>query len=195
MWWSIADNNPSIAPAWEDFQKRHPGWTGELQMGVTFDKFQATLASGVVPDAYFGSFQQVQVGAYKKFFRPLDPFIARDKVNMDQYYVGSRAGAVYKGKVYAMPHHSNVRSIYVNDKIYREAGLDPTKAPTSWDDFRTANNRMKKEDGGGLDKIGYNPTWQIGGPTAVLYFQADEVPLLNADQTAPGFVTPAAPRQ
>jgi multiple sugar transport system substrate-binding protein len=190
VWWSIADNNPSIAPAWEDFQKRHPGWTGELQMGVTFDKFQATLASGTVPDAYFGSFQQVQVGAYKKFFQPLDPFIARDKVNMDQYYVGSKAGAVYKGKVYAMPHHSNVRSVYVNDKIYREAGLDPTKAPTSWDDFRTANQRMKKEDGSGLDKIGYNPTWQIGGPTAVMYFQANDVPLMNADQSAPGFVTP-----
>ena len=73
VWWSIADNNPSIAPAWEDFLKRHPGWTGELQMGVTFDKFQATMAAGTVPDAYFGSFQQVQVGAYKKMFGPLHP--------------------------------------------------------------------------------------------------------------------------
>src|SRR5262245_37560933 len=68
VWWAIADNNPSIAPAWEDFQRRHPGWTGELQMGVTFDKFQTTLAGGVVPDAYFGSFQNIQVGAFKKMF-------------------------------------------------------------------------------------------------------------------------------
>lgn len=192
VWWSIADNNPSIAPAWEDFKKRHAGWTGELQMGVTFEKFQTTLAAGVVPDAYFGSFQNVQVGAYKKMFAPLDGYISRDKVNMDQYYVGSKAGAVFKGKVYALPHHSNVRSVYVNERTVREAGLDASKAPASWDDFRSAIQRMKKEDGvGGLDKIGFHPTWQIGGPTAVMYFQANGVPLIGADGTSPGFATPA----
>ena len=190
VWWSIADNNPSIAPAWEDFLKRHPGWSGELQMGVTFEKFQATLASGVVPDAYFGSFQQIQVGAYKKMYAPLDGYISRDKVNMDQYYVGSKAGAVYKGKIYARPHHSNVRSVYVNDRVVREAGMDPTKAPASWDDFRTAIQRMKREDGSGLDRVGYHPMWQIGGPTAVLYFQMNGVPLLSTDGASVGFATP-----
>src|SRR5687767_10525461 len=79
VWWSIADSNPSIAPAWEDFLKRRPGWTGELQMGVTFDKFQASMAGGVLPDAYFGSFQQIQAGAYKKMYGPLDGYISRDK--------------------------------------------------------------------------------------------------------------------
>ena len=84
---------PSIAPAWEDFKRRHEGWTGELSMGVTFEKFQATLAGGVVADAYFGSFETIQVAAYKGMFAPLDPYIARDRVAMDQYYVGSTAGA------------------------------------------------------------------------------------------------------
>jgi len=192
VWWSIADNNPSVAPAWEDFKRRHAGWTGELTMGVTADKFQASIAGGVSPDAYFGSFQQIQQSAFKKLFAPLDQYINRDKVNMDQYFFGSKAGAVYKSKIYGMPHHSNVRSAYINDKAYKESGLDPTKAPASWDDFRTANQRMKKEDGPGvLSRIGYNPTWQIGGPTAALYFQLNGVPLVSADGNSPGFATPA----
>jgi multiple sugar transport system substrate-binding protein len=192
LWWSIADNNPSVRPAWEDFLRRHPGWTGELTMGVTYDKYQASVAGGVSPDAYFGSFQQIQQAAFKKLFAPLDQYINRDKVNMDQYFFGSRAGAVYKGKIYGMPHHSNVRSVYINDQVFREVGLDPSKAPASWDDFRTANRRMKKEDAPGmLSRIGYNPTWQIGGPTAALYFQLNGVPLLSDDGNAPGFATPA----
>ncbi|MBI3971978.1 MAG: extracellular solute-binding protein [Chloroflexi bacterium] len=192
VWWSIADNNPSVPPAWEDFKRRHPGWTGELTMGVTYEKFQASLAGGIVPDAYFGSFQTIQVAAYKKIFAPLDAYIARDKVNMDQYYFGSKAGAVFRGKIYGMPHHSNVRSVYVNQKAYRDAGLDPNKAPSSWDDFRLAIQRMKREEGPGqLDRIGYHPTWQIGGPTAIMYFQANGVPLLSADGTQLGFATPA----
>ena len=191
VWWSIADNNPSVAPAWEDFKRRHAGWTGELTMGVTYEKFQSTLAGGVAPDAYFGSFETIQVAAYKKLFAPLDGYISRDKVNMDQYYFGSKAGAVFRGKVYGMPHHSNVRSVYVNQRVYREAGLNADKAPESWDDFRMVIQRMKRDDSAGqLDRIGYHPTWQIGGPTAVLYFQANGVPLLTADGNQPGFVTP-----
>jgi ABC-type glycerol-3-phosphate transport system substrate-binding protein len=99
---------------------------------------------------------------------------------------------VFKGKVYALPHHSNVRSVYVNERVFREAGLDPSKAPASWDDFRAAIQRMKREDGSGqLDRIGYHPTWQIGGPTAVMYLQANGVPLLGSDGAQPGFATPA----
>ncbi len=192
VWWSIADNNPSIAPAWEDFKQRHAGWTGELTMGVTYDKFQASIAGGIVPDAYFGSFQNVQAGAYKKLFAPLDRYIGRDKVDLNQYYVGSRAGAVFRGQVYALPHHSNVRSLYVNDRLYREVGLDPSRAPASWDDLRAANQRLKiKSAPGALDRVGYNPTWQLGGPTAAMYFQANGVPLFTADDAQPGFATAA----
>jgi ABC-type glycerol-3-phosphate transport system substrate-binding protein len=192
VWWSIADNNPAIAPAWEDFKQRRPGWSGELTMGVTWEKFQTSLAGGIVPDAYYSSFQIIQVAAYKKIFAPLDPYINRDKVNMDQYYFGSKAGAIFRGKVYGMPRHSNVRSMYVNQQAYREVGLDPTRAPASWDDLRAANQRMKVESAPGvLERIGYNPTWQIGGPTAILYFQANGVPLLSQDGTQPGFATPA----
>jgi ABC-type glycerol-3-phosphate transport system substrate-binding protein len=161
-------------------------------MGVTSDKFQASIAGGTSPDAYFGSFQQIQAAAFKKIFAPLDQYINRDKVNMDQYYFGSKAGAVFQGKVYGMPHHSNVRSVYINDKVFREAGLDPSKAPASWDDFRQANQRLKREDAPGqLNRIGYNPTWQIGGPTAALYFQANGVPMMNADFSQVAFATPA----
>jgi multiple sugar transport system substrate-binding protein len=192
VWWSIADNNPSIAPAWEDFRRRHEGWTGELTMGVTFEKFQTTLAGGVVPDAYFGSFETIQVAAYKKLFAPLDGYIARDKVDLNQYYFGSRAGAVFRGQVYGLPHHSNVRSVYVNQRVYREAGLDAEKAPESWEDFRQAIQRLRREDGTGqVERVGYHPTWQIGGPTAVMYFQANGVPLFSADGSQPGFATPA----
>jgi ABC-type glycerol-3-phosphate transport system substrate-binding protein len=192
VWWSIADNNPSIAPAWADFQRRHAGWTGELTMGVTFEKFQTTLAGGVAPDAYFGSFETIQVAAYKKMFAPLDAYIARDKVAMDQYYVGSTAGAVYRGKVYGLPHHSNVRSMYVNQRAYREGGLNADKGPESWDDLRQAIQRLRHDDAAGLpDRIGYHPTWQLGGPTALMYFQAYGVPLVSADGGQPGFATPA----
>jgi ABC-type glycerol-3-phosphate transport system substrate-binding protein len=125
-------------------------------------------------------------------FAPLDAYIARDKLDLTAYFPGSRAGAEYKGKVYGLPRHSNVRSVYVNDRVLRAEGLDAAKAPSSWEDFRTANQRLKKLDAQGqLERIGFHPTWQIGGPVALMYFQANGVPLVSGDGTQVGFATPA----
>jgi ABC-type glycerol-3-phosphate transport system substrate-binding protein len=91
-----------------------------------------------------------------------------------------------------MPHHSNVRSIYINQRLFRSSGMNPDAAPASWDDFRTALQRLGKLDpAGGIERLGYNPTWTIGGTAALFYLQANGVPLLNNDGTQLAFATPA----
>ena len=192
VWWPNAPGNPSIPPAWQDFLKRNSGWTGELTENVNFQKFQTSIAGGDVPDAYFAQFDNIQVAAYKKMFAPLDGYISRDKINMETYFFGSRAGAIYKGKVYGMPHHSDVRSVYVNQRLLRNSGMAADAAPTSWDDFRTAIQRLGKQDGnGGLERVGFNPNWTIGGTTALFYLQANGAPLVSSDGMQVGFATPA----
>ena len=184
--------NPSYPPAYEDFLRRNAGWTGELVENVSYEKFQASVAGGDVPDAYFAQFDTIQVAAHKGLYAPLDTYISRDKITMEAYFFGSRAGAVFKGKVYGMPHHSNVRSIYVNQRMLRSSGMNPDAAPAGWDDFRNAIQRLGKPDGsGGIERLGYNPTWGIGGPAALFYLQANGVSLVNNDGTQPAFATPA----
>ena len=190
--WVPGAGNPSYPPAYEDFLRRNPGWTGEFVENVTYQKFQASVASGDVPDAYFAQFDTIQVAAHKGLYAPLDKYIARDKLNLENYFFGSRAGAVFRGKVYGLPHHSNVRSVYVNQRLLRNAGLSPDAAPAGWDDFRTAIQRLGKPDAnGGIERLGYNPTWTIGGTAVLFYFQANGVPLVNSDGTQLAFATPA----
>ncbi|MGH2371764.1 MAG: hypothetical protein ACRDI2_26630, partial [Chloroflexota bacterium] len=192
VWWPYNVTNPSVRPAWDDFLERNAGWTGDLTMQVNFEKYQASLAAGIVPDAYWSNFTSVQVAAYKTMFAPLDPYIARDKIDLKQYYVGSVVGAQYKGKTYGLPHHSNVRSVYLQGNVLPEVGINPNQQPDAWSDFQEANQRLKQTDAqGALDRIGYHPTWQLGGPAPVLYFQANGAPLLSKDEQQPGFDTPA----
>ena len=190
--WVPGANNTTYPPAYEDFLKRNPGWTGEFVVDVSMQKFQTSIAGGDVPDAYFAQFDNIQVAAFKGMFAPLDKYIARDKVDMERYFFGSRAGAVFKGKIYGMPHHSNVRSVYVNQRLFRSTGMNPDTAPGTWDDFRGALQRVGKPDaGGGIERLGFNPTWTIGGTAVLFYFQANGVSLLNNDGTQLGFATPA----
>ena len=190
--WVPGAGNPSYPPAYEDFLKRNAGWTGELVESVDYTKFQTSVAGGDVPDAYFAQFDTIQVAAHKGLYAPLDKYISRDKVNIEAYFFGSRAGAVFKGKVYGMPHHSNVRSVYVNQRLFRSAGMNADAAPASWDDFRNAIQRLGKPDSqGGIDRLGFNPTWTIGGTAALFYLQANGVSLTNGDGTQLAFNTPA----
>jgi ABC-type glycerol-3-phosphate transport system substrate-binding protein len=190
--WVPGAGNPSYPPAYEDFLKRNSGWTGELVENVPYAKFQTSVAGGDVPDAYFAQFDTIQVAAHKALYAPLDKYITRDKINIENYFFGSRAGAVFKGKIYGMPHHSNVRSIYINQRLFRSSGMNPDAAPASWDDFRAAIQRLGKPDpAGGIERLGYNPTWTIGGTAALFYFQANGVSLLNNDGTQLAFATPA----
>ena len=52
------------------------------------------------------------------------------------------------GKLYAVPDQMNAHSLYINNRMFREAGLDPVKdAPKTWDDVAKLNKRLTKKDG------------------------------------------------
>src|SRR5262245_31631154 len=147
--WVPGAGNPSYPPAYEDFLRRNPGWTGELVENVTYQKFQTAVAGGGGPDAYFAQFDTLQVAAHTAPLAPPHRYIAPAPVTLEAYFFGSRAGAVFRGKVYGLPHHSNVRSVYVTQRLLRNSGMHPDAAPAGWDDFRTAIQRLGKDDGGG----------------------------------------------
>ena len=48
-----------------------------------------------------------------------------------------------------------MRSVYVNQRLLRNSGMNPEAAPAGWDDFRAAIQRLGKVDGGGgLERLG-----------------------------------------
>jgi hypothetical protein len=76
--------------------------------------------------------------------------------------------------------------------MYRAGGLNADAAPARGDDGRAATQRLTTPDGnGGIDKLGFNPTWTIGGSAVLFYLQANGANLLNADNTQLAFNTPA----
>ncbi len=47
------------------------------------------------------------------------------------------------GKVYGIPQNGYALGIYYNRKMFKAAGLDPDKPPTTWDDFRAYAKQLK----------------------------------------------------
>jgi multiple sugar transport system substrate-binding protein len=65
-----------------------------------------------------------------------------------RYTPGGIAAGTFGGKVYALPYQGNSMSLFISNKAFREAGLDPVKdAPKTWDDMKALGPKLKKVQG------------------------------------------------
>ncbi|MCK4328849.1 extracellular solute-binding protein [candidate division WOR-3 bacterium] len=53
----------------------------------------------------------------------------------DQLVPAALSGNIINGKIYGIPDQTNCICLFYNKKLFREAGLDPEKPPTNWDEF------------------------------------------------------------
>ena len=168
------------------------------------DNLVTSLAAGAPPDC----------GANYNY---LD-YMARDVcVAIDDYFAASThfkktdfldpvwAVSTYKGKMYGMPFNECfVRyGMEINTKLVKDAGLDPTQIPETWDDLLVWHKQLTKFDSAkNLKIVGYDPTdcmadsvwstdgWAPGVSMGFTYYDAaNAVFNLNNDQMIEYFAT------
>ena len=92
---------------------------------------------------------------------PLDDFIKRDKYDMNRFapLVVPEAKGL-DGKWYALIRSVDNRLLYWNKEAFQEVGLDPDKAPATWDELKQFAIRLTKRGSGagGFDRIGFTPS-------------------------------------
>ncbi len=59
-------------------------------------------------------------------------------------------------KTCGIPRSTDCRLLFWNKDLFREAGLDPEKAPAAWEDLRQASIRLTKKNASGCDRIGFH---------------------------------------
>ncbi|MDR1186109.1 MAG: ABC transporter substrate-binding protein [Bifidobacteriaceae bacterium] len=100
------------------------------------------------------------------------------------------------GKQVSVPVSANNLAYLYNKTLFKEAGLDPDKPPTTWEELMAAGKQIRKETG----KPGYDLYTQAGdsGEGLTWNFQVSlwqaGAEFLNADNTAAAFNTPQGKR-
>ncbi len=141
---------------------------------VALEKFVAAIASGTAPSGL--DFDRFQVATYanRKVFAALDDYVKRDKFEMKRFFPATVDEAMgLDKKLFGIPRSTDCRLLYWNKDLFREAGLDPEKAPATWDELRQAAIRLSKRNAAGFDRIGFHTeegqshyhlfAWQAGG--------------------------------
>ncbi|GAA0481752.1 sugar ABC transporter substrate-binding protein [Paractinoplanes deccanensis] len=119
-------------------------------------KVGAAAGSGNLPDLFAADIVYVPNWTKAGLFADLTTNIGKlpyaDKINQGHLQAGT-----FEGKKYVLPFVLDLSVVFWNKKLYKEAGLDPEKGPTTLDEFKEQALAVQK-----LDKPGVNGTY-FGG--------------------------------
>lgn len=155
------------------FEKLYPGVkvTTERVPWPWYTRFQSLLVSGLAPDIWmsagmYASNQYVEQGVWKD----LNPLIARDKVDLSQYFQPTLDASTFRGMRYGLPVGMFTDALIYNVDLFNQAGLpdpphDYDDTSWTWDKFLDYGKKLTKDRNGdgipeiwGIDGIGHLDT-------------------------------------
>ncbi len=82
---------------------------------------------------------------------PFDGFAktAEDKAWLAGFFKAFMLNSQTAGKTWGIPFQRSTVVMYWNKDLFKEAGLDPNKAPTTWAELKDAATKLTKKDAGG----------------------------------------------
>lgn len=85
-----------------------------------------------------------------------------EKQWLEGFYPALMANSKVEGKTWGIPFQRSTIVMYYNKDMFREAGLDPEKAPKTWDEMLAAGKALAKDGRYGLmvPSTGY-PYWML----------------------------------
>lgn len=146
----------------DDFMAANPDIKVESQ-AIPFNQYkdQVLIAgtSGNAADVIMGNSQMMSAFNGAGILADLDNLASKDV--LDDIYPGYLSGTTYDGKVMALSWAPHPIAMYYNKDLFTKAGLDPEKAPTTWDEMTKdaqAIAKIGKDDSG-------NTIYGLGIPT------------------------------
>jgi len=82
---------------------------------------------------------------------PIDDFVKTDadRAWLKGFYPAFMANSQAGGKTWGVPFQRSTVVMYYNKEAFKEAGLDPNKAPQNWKELKEAAHRLTKKDASG----------------------------------------------
>ena len=179
---TFASFNDLETPFWQgmrdEFEAVHPNINVEFQVvpgDELYDKLLTQVAAGNPPDvAYVSDWMTgdfVQQGALV----PLDDYVAKSNlIDVNDYVPAFLEPTQTDGVQYGLPITSETTGLFYRTDRFEEAGLDPNKPPTTWEEFEEYAAKLTNTEEGKYgfavfapnDEAAYNfyPwLWQAGG--------------------------------
>jgi ABC-type glycerol-3-phosphate transport system substrate-binding protein len=132
---SLAQWNADIAA----FEKLHSDITVKsISVGSQCDNppdFTARLQGGTEADVFYGYMTDLNQVLDAGQAEDITSYVTSSTVpNWDSLIPNAKAAFTDNGKLYAIPYSAYTMGLVINKNLFKQAGLDPGKPPTTWQD-------------------------------------------------------------
>jgi multiple sugar transport system substrate-binding protein len=178
----------------KEYQEKYPNVTIQMDLlaaDQVFPKILTAVAGGQAPDIYVTNDTNLPTFVSKGVLAPIDPvaFGFKSLEELEKAYVPNSLNPFKgtDGKIYGMPFEYNSWPMVINDKIFKEANLDPAKDyPKTWEEVGTIGAKLAKVSGGRFERQGFAWNLLTSGYTMLVYptivYQLGGSVLTNDDQ-------------
>jgi multiple sugar transport system substrate-binding protein len=146
--------NERIAAA---FEARHPEIAIAIQhepWPTYFTRLTAGWEQKQAPDVMF--LNNIPIYARTGALENLDPYIARDRFDIDDFYPTLMETFRYQGNVYGLPRDNDTKVLFYNKQLFKQAGLTPPSGDWTWQEFReTARKLTRRGPDGQASSYGF----------------------------------------
>jgi multiple sugar transport system permease protein len=186
--WGIPDRN-STAPfdrakreIFDAFSRKYPHIRLERYSSLSIQGPAAesgilmAYAGGTAPDVVYVNFRLLRNYVGQGFLRPLNELVEKEPDVLKRVQKAVRKEIYLEdGKIYSVPSAQFVQALYYRKDLFRAAGLDPNKPPTTWEEFYETCKALTNPDKGeygfafGQGEEAYfwiNFLWAAGGEVA-----------------------------
>src|SRR5947207_913729 len=143
--WGELNNAPFMLELKKTFEQENPGVTIKnvtVPQAVFFDKQFADVSSGNPADIVTLYDPDLRAYLEHDVLEPLDPYLTAAQINSGSFIPTAKL-AEKGGRTYAVPFQINARALFYNEKLLRDAGLQP---PKTLAEFQAAIKKLRKED-------------------------------------------------
>lgn len=115
-------------------------------------KFLTAASSGQSPDIMFWDRWRTVLYAPKGVLHPINDYMTRDNVKIEDFYTEAVRELSYDNKVYGLPLTVDARALFYNKKFLAEKGI--ANPPKTWDELRDAAIKLTVWNGDKLERSG-----------------------------------------
>ncbi len=171
-----------------EFEKANPNIKIEgSEYGYDVQTFQADLAAGTLPTVVAIPYTDVQGLIERKQLADITDVVKTSPVGSKINPEVLKTVQDSSGKIFGLPVQAYTMSLNYNRALFKQAGLDPNKPPTTWAEVRTDAKAIADKTG----KAGYAmmTTNNTGGwaLTAMTYTYGGTIEKVDGDKTSAAF--------
>jgi ABC-type glycerol-3-phosphate transport system substrate-binding protein len=193
----LNDHGPEVQ-AWIDadllpkFKQEQPKVTVNIKWenwtGVA-ERLNAMFAAGSAPDVYTGGAEWAGSLALKKQSLDITSYVKAWGQASD-FSDAAMAATMMNGRNYGLPVLSDARTLVYRKDLFRAAGLNPEKGPSTWDELLDWGRRLTKTEGDKITVAGYGMTTNWSSWCAYMYQAGgDYVPRASTGRNSSGTCT------